>query len=96
MPPLGETLACPNCGTTISDSEMQFCPECGASIGYDPAKIETAAHEHVQTSAGVESPSETEGAMPSVEETLACPNCGTPIIESDMRFCPDCGTKVRE
>lgn len=96
MPPLGETLACPNCGTTISDSDMQYCPECGTSIGYDPAKIEAAAHEHVEAPAGAEEPSEPEGAMPPLEETLACPNCGTPIRESEMLFCPDCGTKVRE
>lgn len=42
------------------------------------------------------SESAAEEPMPEVEETLACPGCGTDIHEEDIRFCPSCGTKVGE
>jgi len=62
-----------------------------------PVVAEPAAEEAVPSrSPSAPHEQETEEDMPAVEETLACPNCSTPIPEQDMRFCPDCGTKVRE
>lgn len=61
------------------------------------ATVASPAGEMVPSEApGEAQPKESEETMPPVEETLACPNCSTPIPEQDMRFCPDCGTKVRE
>jgi hypothetical protein len=62
-----------------------------------PVAAEPAVEEAAPSPAPDAPPEQkAEEAMPAVEETLACPNCSTPIPEHDMRFCPDCGTKVRE
>jgi predicted nucleic acid-binding Zn ribbon protein len=38
---MGELVACPNCGTQISD-EARLCPKCG---GYMPARVKRAAQQ---------------------------------------------------
>ncbi len=55
-----------------------------------PGGAESAPAEGAPKAAAEEEP------IPSLEETLACPSCGTDISEKDMRFCPNCGSKVRE
>jgi len=102
MPPAPSGQVCAGCGASL-DEDAVFCGNCGAQVAQAPAPstpeapVAAAAPEPPATPAAeAPGPSKGEEPMPSVEETLACPNCSTPIPEHDMRFCPDCGTKVRE
>jgi RNA polymerase subunit RPABC4/transcription elongation factor Spt4 len=99
--------ACANCGAPL-DEDAVFCGNCGAKTEAPAAPVATpeppaapaaaeAASPETADAAGAEGePATTEEDVPELEETLACPGCGTDILEKDVRFCPSCGTKVRE
>ncbi len=100
-----DAVFCGNCGAQVAGVTVPGAAQASASGAFaapapsapgpaappadsGPKKVEAAVREPAQAP--------VEEDMPPVEETLACPNCGTPIPERDMRFCPDCGAKVRE
>ncbi|MBN2028337.1 MAG: zinc-ribbon domain-containing protein [Actinobacteria bacterium] len=106
-----DAVFCGNCGAQVVQAPVQGegappaaepPPPPVTETTTPPAPLAPAAAEPPAGEAatsqkpGPAQPQESEEAMPPVEETLACPNCNTPIPEKDMRFCPDCGTKVRE
>jgi len=90
--------ACMACGAPL-DADAVFCGNCGARMEAAPepgavAPVSSPAEVPATDAPEVSAPSEE--TAPPLEETWACPSCGTGLAEKDMLFCPKCGTKVKE
>ena len=95
-----DAVFCGNCGSRTAEMPTPTPPPAPVVSASETPTPETAAPP-VAGAAPAGEPAavpaaETEEPMPSLQETLACPSCGTGIPEKEMVFCPNCGSKVRE